>query len=53
MFITTNKGVETRKFVEIHEKQKNQPPLQEEVVGNNEHPLHQNKNGEQQEEREE
>jgi hypothetical protein len=36
MFKTIDKGVEVQKFVEIQEQQENQPPLQEDTVGNNE-----------------
>jgi len=45
MFKITDKGVETRKFVEIQGQQENQPPLQEDI---NEQPLQQNENEEQQ-----
>jgi hypothetical protein len=50
MFKTVDKGVEAQKFVEIQNQQENQPPLQEDNVGNNEQPLQQNENEEQQKE---
>ena len=50
MFKITDKGVEMHKFVEIQGKQENQPPLKEFI---NEHPLQQNENEDQQQEKNE